>query len=165
MTTTAAEDQYRERLTPSILGWLLAPAVGVSIWFMLGILGQVVAITAGGTALGLTALALLGTSTLLRVTGDSGAPQWQAGRATIPVSLLGTPQVLDAEAMRSAMGPELVATAYVCHRAWVRTGVRVPVQDPADPTPYWLVATRNPDQLARALVAAGAQAAHSEHTG
>jgi len=165
VTTTATQDRYRERLTPSILGWLLAPAVGVSIWFMLGILGQVVALIAGGAALGLTALALLGTSALLRVTGDTETPQWQAGRATIPVSLLGTPQVLDAEEMRRAMGPELAGAAYVCHRAWVHTGVRVPVQDPADPTPYWLVATRNPDQLARALLAAGAQAAHSEHTG
>jgi hypothetical protein len=29
--------------------------------------------------------------------------------------------------------------------------VRVEVVDPQDPTPYWLVSTRRPDDLARAL--------------
>ena len=29
--------------------------------------------------------------------------------------------------------------------------VRVPVEDPADPAPYWLVSSRRPDQLAAAL--------------
>jgi hypothetical protein len=41
----------------------------------------------------------------------------------------------------------------VCLRAWARTAVRVEVLDPADPTPYWLVSTRRPDELAAAIAA------------
>ena len=37
--------------------------------------------------------------------------------------------------------------------------VRVPLTDPADPTPYWLVSTRHPARLVAALDAARSAAA------
>jgi hypothetical protein len=36
-------------------------------------------------------------------------------------------------------------------RAYLKRSVRVEVTDPADPTPYWLVSSRHPEQLAKAL--------------
>jgi hypothetical protein len=65
--------------------------------------------------------------------------------------LLGTPEALDVAAMRHELGPGLDARAYVCLRAWARTGVRVALNDPDDPTPYWLVSTRRPELLVQAL--------------
>ena len=67
---------------------------------------------------------------------------FRAGRARIPVQLLGDPEVLDADGMRRARGPELDARAYLCLRGWIAAGVRVPVLDPRDPAPYWLVSSR-----------------------
>ena len=58
--------------------------------------------------------------------------------------------------LRQELGPRLDARAYVCLRAWARTGVHVVLEDPQDPTPYWLVSTRRPQDLAQALRAAGA---------
>src|SRR5690606_41628631 len=86
-----------------------------------------------------------------------------AGWANNRGSHLGEPVFLDVDGLRAAMGPEADARAFVCHRPWVRQGVRVAVVDPRDPAPYWLVASRRPAELAAALRRAG-QAAHSEQT-
>jgi hypothetical protein len=42
--------------------------------------------------------------------------------------------------------------------------VRVDIADPADPAPYWLLATRHPDRLVAALTAARS-AARAERDG
>jgi hypothetical protein len=41
--------------------------------------------------------------------------------------------------------------AYLCLRGWISPVVRVELDDPDDPTPYWLVSTRRPAQLVAAL--------------
>ena len=43
------------------------------------------------------------------------------------------------------------ARAYLLLRPYLKRAVRVEIADPADPTPYWLVATRHPETLAAAL--------------
>jgi hypothetical protein len=83
--------------------------------------------------------------------GSPDAPRLHAGGAVIPVEALGAPEVLDADGLRRAMGPEADARAYACHRAWVHGGLRVPVTDPRDATPYWVICTRRPSQLVAAL--------------
>ncbi|MGW9267500.1 DUF3093 family protein, partial [Gordonia terrae] len=37
------------------------------------------------------------------------------------------------------------------HRSWVKTMVLIVLDDPDDPTPYWLVSTRRPAELLAAL--------------
>ncbi len=49
------------------------------------------------------------------------------------------------------MGPGADARAFLVIRPYLKRAVRVPVTDPADPTPYWLVGSRHPDALAEAL--------------
>jgi hypothetical protein len=75
----------------------------------------------------------------------------EAGRARIPVSALGAPTVLTKQQTRRRMGRDADPTAYVFYRWWIPRTVIVPVTDPADPTPYWLVSSRRPDRLASAL--------------
>ena len=41
--------------------------------------------------------------------------------------------------------------AFNATRFWVSTGVKVELKDKNDPTPYWLIASRKPKQLAVAL--------------
>ncbi len=36
-------------------------------------------------------------------------------------------------------------------RGWVQPVVRVPITDPADPAPYWLLSSRRPKELAAAI--------------
>ena len=61
------------------------------------------------------------------------------------------PEVLDPEGTRRVLGVDADARAYLVTRPYLKHSVRVPVSDPDDPAPYWLVATRHPDRLARAL--------------
>ena len=81
-----------------------------------------------------------------------------AGRARLPLDVVGEVEPLDAAEMRHARGPGLDARAYLCLRGWVRGGVRVHLRDPADPAPYWLVSSRRPAALAAALSAAATSA-------
>jgi hypothetical protein len=81
-----------------------------------------------------------------------------AGRARIGLEYLGPAEALDADATRRAMGTEADARAFLLVRPYLKRAVRVPVVDPADPTPYWLVGTRHPEALAAALNTAPADA-------
>ena len=49
------------------------------------------------------------------------------------------------------MGADADARAFLVLRPYLKRAVRVPMQDPADPTPYWLVGSRHPDALAAAI--------------
>ncbi len=71
--------------------------------------------------------------------------------AHIPLEFLVAAEPLDAAAKQQALGRELHPFAFVVHRPWVRGAVRIVLDDPADPTPYWLVSSRRPDDLASAL--------------
>ena len=74
--------------------------------------------------------------------------------ARIPVRFLDAVRPLTVEETRRLRGPTADLRAHVATRAWLRRGVQVRLADPDDDTPYWLVGTRRPDELAAALEAA-----------
>ncbi|MER3390045.1 MAG: DUF3093 domain-containing protein [Microcella sp.] len=82
-----------------------------------------------------------------------------AGRARIPLSLLGAVQVARGEDARQARGPGLDARAWLLLRGDVDPVVRITIDDDDDPTPYWLISSRRPDELALAIGAGAAPAA------
>jgi hypothetical protein len=109
-------------------------------------------------ALGL-AIALAGLTTALFVGYGSAeitidGNRLRAGTAVIEVKYLKTPEVLDEEQTRRALGVEADARAYLLVRPYLDGSVRVPLADPSDPTPYWLIMTRDPQRLAGAIHAA-----------
>jgi len=100
--------------------------------------------------LALWALLRLGS---LRVAVGHG--EFRVGEAHIPVALIARTAPVPASAKRAALGRQLDPAAYVQHRTWVRTMVLLVLDDPEDPTPYWLVSTRHPERVIAALTAAG----------
>jgi hypothetical protein len=84
-----------------------------------------------------------------RVTLRDG--ELRVGPAHISVRDLGQPEVISPEAKRRALGPELDPAAFLLHAGWVGPVVRIPVIDPADPTPYWIFSVRQADKLAALL--------------
>ncbi|NMR19383.1 DUF3093 domain-containing protein [Cellulomonas fimi] len=146
-STSSTALTFHERLWPGPLGWVGVVAFGVVLGAALYPVDSTVAVVVGlvGLVIGLVAM-VRWTPTVAVVDGEL-----RAGDAHIPLALLGEVRPLDAEATRVELGPALDARAYVCLRAWARTGVRAEVLDPADPTPYWLVSTRRPAALARAV--------------
>lgn len=153
--TSDDEPTFTERLWPGGLVWgttvFFALAVGIAVFPA----SPPVAIGAAAVVLA-TGVALAWLTTPLVAVADG---ELRAGRARIPVSLLGEPVALDAVATRAALGPDLDARAFVCLRAWAGTAVQVPVNDPRDPTPYWFVSSRRPELLAAAIRAAQATTA------
>lgn len=87
----------------------------------------------------------------LSVTGG----ELRVGPAHIPVKLITRSAAVPASAKRAALGRQLDPAAYVQHRPWVPTMVLLVLDDPEDPTPYWLVSTRHPQRVLAALAAAG----------
>jgi hypothetical protein len=148
--TTAT--QHDERLWFGPVGWITVLLGAIS-------LGAVLAPVDGRLGLGLGVLALVvgvlvGVLTTARVQVRDG--ELVAGRAHVPVRLLAAPQTLDRDRLTEELGPRLDARMYGCVRSWIAGAVRVELRDPQDPTPYWIVSTRRPDDLVRALRSAGA---------
>ena len=129
--------------------WLLAALLGVAVWWAL--VRATPTFVAVGAGLGSFALSALGLwrwgSARIRVADG----RLHAGRAVIDLALCGTVTPLDADDTRALAGPRADARAYLLLRPYVRTGVRVDLADPRDPTPYWLLSTRQPGELAGAI--------------
>ena len=95
------------------------------------------------------AVALLGLLSRGQVRVADGVLHVPGARA--PLSAFGAPEVLEGPALRRALGPEADPLAGVAVRPWHRRAVRLPVVDPEDDTPYWLVGSRRPLSLVEAL--------------
>ncbi|MFP3712493.1 DUF3093 domain-containing protein [Puerhibacterium sp. TATVAM-FAB25] len=141
---------HRERLHPGPAALGGALGLGLVIGLVAVPLGVPAAVVVGVVVAAAGVAALVAGSPVVEVREG----ELRAGRAHVPARLLGDVVPLTAERMRAELGPLLDARAHVCLRSWARTGVRVTLEDPADPTPYWLVSTRHPERLAEALVAA-----------
>ena len=82
------------------------------------------------------------------VTGD----EFQVDDARLPLEFIQDVVALDAEGKREALGVGAHPLAFVVQRPWIGPAVQVLLNDPADPTPYWIVSTRHPVELATALL-------------
>lgn len=138
---------YAERLWPPVwlwvVGWLFVLSLALAFYAALG---------APGLLLGVVLGAVL-TWGLIAAAAPVGVQDGllTAGSAVIPIALLGQVEVLDSDQARAVRGPDSDPTGYHLIRGWVAEGVRVPVEDPKDPTPYWFIASRHPAALAAAI--------------
>jgi hypothetical protein len=102
----------------------------------------------GGGAAALTLFGLREWSVSLTVDGATGIT---AGQVRLPADNIGDTEALDGPAASRLRGVGADARAHLVVRGWVPGGVRIDVDDPLDPTPYWFVSSRRPDALRRAL--------------
>ncbi|WP_408607376.1 DUF3093 domain-containing protein [Kitasatospora mediocidica] len=142
---------YDERLTAPRSWWLLPVGSGLSFGLVFlrfgpipGLIGLVAGIVAG--AMGLSSYA----SARIRVVQGSLV----AGKARIPLTALGRTEPLDADEAVAWRSVKADPRAFMLLRSYVRTALRVEVTDPADPTPYLYLSTRDPDGLAAAIAQA-----------
>lgn len=148
--------RYRERLRVPLwwwpLGFGLAAVVATEVnmgvrqlpdWLPFAVL---FAVAAG-------ALLWLGRSEVRVVGADGkdGSVELWAGQAHLPVTVIARSAGVPASAKSTALGRQLDPAAFVAHRAWVGPMVLVVLDDPDDPTPYWLFSTRHPDRVLSAL--------------
>jgi len=74
-----------------------------------------------------------------------------AGRARLPRSAIASATSFTGAEAIEQRGTALDARAWLLLRGWIPGVVKVQLDDPSDPTPYWLVSTRHPAELAKAL--------------
>jgi len=141
--------EYEERLGVPLRWWVQGTMLVASLWLAVIVaLPGVLAWTVSGIALALMALLFLSYGSV-RISVSDGV--LRAGRARIDTRHLGQAVALDPDQTRRAAGREADARAYLVLRPYLKRAVRVPIEDPRDPTPYWLVSTRHPDRLVAAL--------------
>jgi hypothetical protein len=87
----------------------------------------------------------------VRVVGGSGEAELWVASAHLPTSVIARSAEVPKSARSAALGRQLDPAAYVVHRAWVGPMVLLVLDDPDDPTPYWLVSCRHPDRVLAAL--------------
>lgn len=141
--------RWDERLAPPLWLW---PAAVLLVLLAAGwaaaVAGRALAAAVGG----LLALLLLGAlvrASRARVRVVDGVLHVPGAR--VPLTVVGAVRALDAEQTRRLRGPLADLRAYVAVRPWLGRAVQVHLDDPEDDTPYWLVGTRRPEQLAAAI--------------
>jgi hypothetical protein len=142
---------YEERLWPPTWAWLATTAFAATLGFAFWVpYGPTVGLAVGAAAVALTLVGLVGAS------GRVGLGQGvlRAGRARLPVSVVSAVTALDESAAHDLLGAGADARAFLFQRGWVRTAVRLDLDDPQDQVPYWFVSTRHPQDLAAAVEAA-----------
>lgn len=145
--------RYRERLT--VPWWWWPPAFVVAV---------LVALEVNVAAAGLpnwvpiVALCAIAAAVLMwlgrievRVVDGPDGPELRVNQAHLPVSVVSRSAPIPPSAKSAALGRQLDPAAFVLHRAWVGPMLLVVLDDPDDPTPYWLLSSRYPDRVLSAL--------------
>ncbi|MFG1844715.1 DUF3093 domain-containing protein [Micromonospora carbonacea] len=151
-TPAATATHHAERLSLPWWLWLAGPALG-------GFLALELWLGAGGVRAWLPFVVLLpatvgalGWLGRIRVVVADG--ELRVDDARLPVRFVADAVPLDAAGRREVLGVGADPIAFVVQRPWISGAVQVVLDDPADPTPFWVVSTRDPVRLAATLLAA-----------
>jgi hypothetical protein len=149
--------RYHERLTVPWWWWLAAPAFAA-------LFAAEIFLGAPGVAtwvpyLILVPLTLFGLWWLGRIRIAVTDTELVVDDARLPLRFIAGVVALDGLTKRDLLGPNAEPYAFVIQRPWIAGAVQVWLNDPADPTPYWVISSRRPDRLAEALASASARAA------
>ncbi|MCS4535222.1 DUF3093 domain-containing protein [Corynebacterium sp. HS2168-gen11] len=92
-------------------------------------------------------------NTRVRIEQESDGTRWLVtGQANLPHTVVARSLAVPATAKRNAMGRQLDPAAFVVSHGWVPEMVMLVLDDPEDPTPYWLIASKDPEKLLAAFV-------------
>lgn len=139
---------FSETVRPPL--WLLAfiffllASVALSIWAAFDNLAGLMTLI-----LAAIALPVINNAMLLRI--EVSNTDLRVGRAHIQRAFLGQATALTTEHMRLTRGRDADPAAYLALRFWQPRGVKIPVHDDRDPTPYWLVSSKKAKGLVEAL--------------
>lgn len=91
-------------------------------------------------------------STIVSVEQDPDGTKWlSAGGANLPASVVDRAMVVPSSARQNALGRQLDPAAFLVSRPWVPEHVLIVLDDPEDPTPYWLVSAKDPEAVLEAF--------------
>ena len=144
MTLLPATSLYKERVLPSIYFYIASITLPVSLILVALPFSEVVAFGLAIASIpAVLVFSWLG-SPLISLTKAT----LSIGQVSIETKYLGKAGVVDAQNAFEERGVKLDSRAFTKFQIGVKQLVKIEITDPADPTPYWLIATRNPEVLA-----------------
>ena len=139
--------QYSERVLPKWTSFLPVLGVFPAIWLTLLPINEAAGVIAGVVTTVVIALVMIAKSAKISISSDS----LEVSNASIERKHISGVEVISKGEAFAARGRELDARAWFHFQGSVETLVRVRINDPADPTPYWLFSTRRPEQIKEVL--------------
>ena len=139
---------FKEVIRPPL--WLLAfiyfmfLSLVIAVWAALGNFSALITFIA--LTIALLAIAVTAKSEV-RVIKD----ELVIGKAHIGVKYLADVEILDKNAMRLLRTRDADPAAFLAIKFWMSTGVKITLNDPRDPTPYWLVSCKKGKELKSTL--------------
>jgi len=144
MTNLSSPVLYRERTLPSLGFYASASFIPIAVFLIaLPFSVEVGLFAAAGSIPTILAITWY-LSPLIELTSET----LRVGKAQIETEFLGQAIEISGPNSFSERGPLLDTRAYTKFQVGVKELVKIEIQDEQDPTPYWLVATRNPEILA-----------------
>lgn len=141
--------QYRERLWPAWWMYLATALVIPASLLVFLPISQIAGVIVAVILYSAIVVVLLATSPVIEVTDG----MLRVGRARIERSFVGSVTAHEKTDAVAERGTRLDARAYLVLRGWISGVVRIEIADDDDPTPYWLVSTKRPEELADILKA------------
>ena len=144
MTKTSSPVLYSERTLPSIGYFAVTLFVPLAV-FLISLpfseeIGLWLAIVSTVAVFAISYLS----SPLISLTKE----HLSVGQVKIETKFLGSAQEVSARDSFKERGPLLDTRAFTRFQVGVKTLIKIEITDAADPTPYWLLSTRNPEVLA-----------------
>ncbi len=144
MTILLATDLYKERVLPTVYFYIASITLPLSLFLVALPFSEVVSISLALASIPLVlVLSWLG-SPLIALNQQT----LSIGQASIETKYLGKAEVVSPQEAFLERGVKLDSRAFTKFQIGVKQLVKIEIQDKQDPTPYWLIATRNPEVLA-----------------
>ena len=144
MTILPATDLYKERVLPTVYFYIASITLPLSLFLVALPFSEVVSISLALASIPLVlVLSWLG-SPLIALNEQT----LSIGQASIETKYLGKAEVVSPQEAFLERGVKLDSRAFTKFQIGVKQLVKIEIQDKQDPTPYWLIATRNPEFLA-----------------
>ena len=143
---------YRERLLAPLSYWVLAVPVAVTLgaeayFFVDGFIPPLIIVALFAV---MAAFLLNWSSATIEVAGSV----LRAGRDTLALREADEVVALDEKQAIALRGPRADPAAHLLLRPYLKRAVYIALAHPGDGTPYWLLATRHPEELAAAIESA-----------
>lgn len=140
---------YRERLLVPVSYWLLTVPVvvtlGAEAYFFVD--GFIPPLVIAALFVIVAAFLVNWSSATIEVTGA----ELRAGKETLALAEADEVVALDEKQAMALRGPRADPSAHILLRPYLKRAVYIGLADPSGGVPYWLVATRHPEELAAAI--------------
>ncbi|GAA1319480.1 DUF3093 domain-containing protein [Actinocatenispora thailandica] len=149
MTDEPTEPRYRERYAVPLWFWPAGLLLGALLAALFdGPLSRYPGWPAYVVVLGLVVAGLWWCGRIRVAVTDT---ELTIDDARLPRSVIATVEPLTPEDKRRLLSVDAHPLAFVIQRPWIPGAVRIVLDDPDDPTPYWIISSRHPHRLADAL--------------